>query len=274
MTAFSVHFAFEFKAGLRNATAMLMNYLFPLGFYILMGLVFTQINPTFRDTMVPAMLIFAAMSSNLLGLPDPLVTAREAGIYRSFKINGVPAPSILATPTLSAMIHTLIVAGIIAFTAPLLFGAAAPTDWVMLALLALLTSFTFGAIGALIGVVSANSRATVLWSQLIFLPSMLLGGLMVPISSLPESVRPFAALLPATYAMQAFSGLAFDQPTVFDPVRSAIILGSSGVLAFGLAIFLFNWDSRNAARRGHPLLALLAAVPYVVGVFILMIGTQ
>ena len=47
--------------------------------------------------------------------------------------------------------------------------------------------------------------------------------------------------------MQALTGSAFGQPTVFDPVRSAIILGSSGVLAFGLAIYLFNWDSRNAA---------------------------
>jgi ABC-2 type transport system permease protein len=268
MTAFAVHFAFEFKVGLRNATAMLMNYLFPLGFYVLMGLVFTQINPTFRDNLIPAMVVFAAMSSNLLGLPDPLVTAREAGIYRSFKINGVPAPSILAIPALSAMIHALIVVCVIALTAPLLFKAAAPTHWGMLALLAMLTIFTFGAIGALIGVVSASSRATVLWSQLIFLPSMLLGGLMLPIAALPESVRPFAELLPAAQAMQAFKGLAFGQQTVFDPVHSAIILGSSGVLAFGLAIYLFNWDSRNAARRGHPLLALLAAVPYVVGLFV------
>jgi ABC-2 type transport system permease protein len=268
MTAFAVHFAFEFKTGLRNATAMLMNYLFPLGFYLLMGIVFTQINPTFRDTMIAAMLVFAAMSSNLLGLPDPLVTSREAGIYRSFKINGVPAVSILAIPALSAMIHALIVAAIIALTAPLLFQAATPTNWGMLAILAILTIFTFGAIGALIGVVSPSSRATVLWTQLIFLPSMLLGGLMMPVALLPASVQPFAALLPATHAMQALTGLAFGQPTVFDPVRSAIILGSSGILAFALAIYLFNWDSRNAARRGHPLLALLAAIPYVVGLVI------
>jgi ABC-2 type transport system permease protein len=268
MTAFAVHFAFEFKTGLRNATAMLMNYLFPLGFYILMGFVFTQVNPTFRENMIPAMLIFAAMTSNLLGLPDPLVTSREAGIYRSFKINGVPAVSILAIPALSVMIHALIASAVIAFTAPLLFKAAAPTNWAMLALLTLLTIFTFGAIGALIGVVSPSSRATVLWTQLIFLPSMLLGGLMIPIAFLPASVRPFAQLLPAAHAMQALTGLAFGQPTVFDPVRSVIILGSSAVLAFGLAIYLFNWDSRNAARRGHPLLALLAAAPYVVGLFI------
>lgn len=268
MTAFANHFAFEFKTGLRNATAMLMNYLFPLGFYVLMGIVFTQVNPAFRDNMIPATLIIAAMSSTLLGLPDPLVTSREAGIYRSFKINGVPAVSILAIPALSAMIHALIVAAIIAITAPVLFKAAAPTNWGMLALLALLTIFTFGAIGALIGVAASSSRATVLWTQLIFLPSMLLGGLMLPISFLPASVRPFAGLLPASHAAQAFAGLAFGQQAVFDPLRSVVILAASGILAFGLAIYLFNWDSRNAARRGHPALALLAAVPYVVGMAI------
>ncbi len=73
MTAFTSHFAFEFKTGLRNPTAMLMNYLFPLGFYAMMGLVMTQINPGFKDVLVPALVIFAIMASNLLGLPGPLV---------------------------------------------------------------------------------------------------------------------------------------------------------------------------------------------------------
>ena len=40
------------------------------------------------------------------------------------------------------------------------------------------------------------------------------------------------------------------------------------MLAFGLAVYLFNWDSRNSARRGHPLLALLVLVPYVLGIFL------
>ncbi len=57
MTALVNHFAFEFKAGLRNATLLMMNYLFPLGFYVMMGLVMTQINPMFAETMIPAMVI-------------------------------------------------------------------------------------------------------------------------------------------------------------------------------------------------------------------------
>lgn len=61
----------------------------------MMGLVMTAINPLFAESMVPAMVIFALLASTILGLPNPLVEARDAGIYRSDKINGVPAPSML-----------------------------------------------------------------------------------------------------------------------------------------------------------------------------------
>jgi len=268
MTAFTNHFAFEFKTGLRNSTLLLMNYLFPLGFYALMGLVMTQINPLFKDTIIPAMIVFATMASTLLGLPGPLVESREAGIFRSFKINGVSALSILAIPTITTIFHALIVSTIIALTARPFFSGINPSNWGMFALLVLLTVFTFGAIGALIGVISTGSRSTVLWSQIIFLPSMLLGGLMMPLDMLPESVRTFSSLLPSTHAMQAMLGLAYGQQTVIDPLVSALILLVSGLLAFGLAIYLFNWDTRNNARRGHPMMALLVLVPYLVGIFL------
>ena len=268
MSAFANHFAFEFKSGLRNATSLLMNYLFPLSFYALMGLVFTQINPGFKDNLIPAMVIFSAMASSLLGLPGPLVESREAGIYRSFKINGVPAISILAIPALSTIIHTLIVSALISVTAIPLFGAGRPVNWVAFALLTLLTVLALGSLGALIGVIATGTRSTVLWSQLIFLPSMLLGGLMMPLDFLPETLRPFASLLPSAHAMQAMTGLAFGKETIYNPWFSVGVLASSAVLSFGLAIFLFNWDSRNNTRRGHPLLALLALIPYLVGMFV------
>ncbi len=264
MNAFANHFAFEFRTGLRNPTLLLMNYLFPLGFYAMMGLVMTQINPLFVGVIIPAMVIVAIMASNLLGLPGPLVESREAGIYRSFKINGVPALAIVATPMLTTVFHALIVSAIIALTAPLFFGGEPPSNWGAFILVTLVSALTFGAIGALIGVVAKEERATVFLSQAIFLPSMLLSGLMMPLSMLPAAVTRFAALLPATHAMQAFAGLAFSQETVFDPGLSLLILASSGALAFLLAVYLFSWDSRNATRRGHPLLGLLALMPYVI----------
>ena len=266
MTAYMNHLSFEFKSGLRNQSQLLMNYLFPLGFYAMMGVVMTQVNPQFPKTLIPAMIVFCAMSATILGLPGPLVEAREAGIYRSFKINGVPAFAILAMPGLSTIFHVFLVAIVITLTAPAFFGGTAPADWLAFAAVTVVTVFTFGGIGALIGVIAKDARSTVLWSQLIFLPSMLLGGLMMPLSLLPASVARVSGLLPPAHAMQAYVGLAFRQETVFDPMRSLLILAGSGLLTFGLAIYLFNWDSRNNARRGHPLMALLVLVPYVAGI--------
>ena len=46
-------------------------------------------------------------------------------------------------------------------------------------------------------------------SQLIFLPSMMLGGLMVPVSMLPKSLAKIAMILPTTHLMQAYAGYAY-----------------------------------------------------------------
>ena len=45
----------------------------------MLGFVMTAINPLFRDALLPAMVIFAIYTAAILGLPDPLVQAREAG---------------------------------------------------------------------------------------------------------------------------------------------------------------------------------------------------
>jgi ABC-2 type transport system permease protein len=203
------------------------------------------------------------MSSGVLGLPGILVESRAAGIYRSFKISGVPALSILTIPVATTMFQVLVVTAIITVSAPL-FKGQWPADWGSFLLVTLVMAFTFSALGAIIGVISTDSRSTVLFSQLIFLPAMLLSGLMMPLDILPASVRRFSALLPATYAMQAYQGLAFGQPTVLGPVASLLVLLATGLSAFGLAIYLFSWDSRNASRRGHPVLALLVLAPCLV----------
>lgn len=269
MNAFINHFIFEFFTGIRNKTLLLMNYLFPLGFYVLMGLLMAQINPYFADTIIPAMAVFTIMVATLLGLPDPLVTSREKGIFRSYKINGVPIVSILIIPALTTIFHVAIVTIIITVTAPIFFNGALPVNWLNYVLIFLLMVFTSSGMGVLIGVVSSSSRMTVLWSQLIFLPSMILGGLILPYNMLPKSMHKIAQLLPATHAMNAFKGLSQNLTADFDPIWSIIILLASGVLAFVLAIFLFNWDNENTTRRRHPLLALLVLLPYVIGMFLL-----
>ncbi len=266
MSAFTTHFSYDFRTGIRNRGLLLLNYLFPLAFYLMIGFVMTAINPLFRDVLLPAMVIFAVYTAAILGLPDPLVQAREAGIFRSYHINGVPRINLLLIPALTTSLHLVIVTVIIAVTAPLLFDAPTPVNWLNFALVFAATLLACAGLGVLIGVVSPNSRSTILFSQLVFLPSMLIGGLMLPYGMLPRVAQMAAHLLPSTHAMNAFKGLAMGQTPDFSPWGSLLVLLSGGLIAFALAYLLFRWDSHHTARRLPVAVALLALAPYVAGV--------
>ena len=154
MNAFLHHFSFEFVKGIRNKNLLLLNYLFPLGFYLMMGFIMVEINPLFRDNIIPAMVVFGVLSATLLGIPDPLVNAREKGIFRSYKINGIPSLSILIIPALTTMMHLVIVTILITATAPLLFDAPLPVDWVNFILIFFALAVACTGLSVLIGVVS------------------------------------------------------------------------------------------------------------------------
>jgi ABC-2 type transport system permease protein len=269
MNAFSRHFLYEFKVGLRDRSLLLMNYLFPLGVYVLFGLLLTGLNPTFAPTMIPAMILIAMMSSALLGMPNPLVESREAGIFRSFKINGVPAISILRIPMISSFLHIVLVSLIITITAGPFFHAGIPTQWGYFILVFVITALAMNSLGILIGVVSSNSRSTILYSQLIFLPSMILGGLMVPTSMLTPILFRVSLLLPTTYAMDAWQALAFGMQAPFSAWAALAILLASGVLSLGLSMYLFTWDSKNRRTGRSSALALLVLLPYLLGAIFL-----
>lgn len=263
MTAFLHHLSYDFRTGLRDKSLMLMNYLFPLVFYAMMGAIFSKINPGFSATMIPAMIVNAMMASALLGLPNPIVASRESGIYRSFRINGVPAISILTIPVVGTVLHILLVSVIITATAKPLFSADLPVHWGYFVLITIISSLNMAGIGVLIGVVSNSGRSTVLLAQVLYLPSMILGGLMMPASLLPEGMAKIATLLPASHVMRAYEGLAMESSAVQNPLVSIFILAASTLIAFLVSTFLFSWDSRTERKQTKNWLALLAFLPFI-----------
>lgn len=271
MNAFAQHFSFEFRAGIRNRTLLLLFYLFPLGFYFLASALMTGLNPTFRETLIPAMVFFSVLTGAMLGIPEPIIQAREAGIFRSYKIHGIPEISILLIPLLTTLMHIVLVTVVIVVTAPLLFDAVLPANWLGFLLAFLLMVMAATTFGLLLGVVAPNSQAATLLGQAVFLPSMLIGGLMFPTSFLPDALGKLATLLPTTHAMNLYNAFARGLPFDLHPYLSVAVLYMGGALALGLAIYLFDWDRRNQTRHGHPALAFIATIPYLVAFVLALI---
>lgn len=268
MNAFATHFAIEFRMGLRNRNALLMTYLFPLAFYLLVSGFMTRLNPYFKDNIIPAIVSFAVLSGMILGLPSPLIAYRETGVFRSYKVNGVPAASILLIPVISSLLHTVIVAFIIALTAGPLFHAPLPVNWLGFIGYLPLLALALSGIAVLIGVVAANTRVSILAAQLVYLPSILLGGVMVPSSVMTGGFRRIGLLMPTSYAVSFYNGVARPATPLVPPLPAAIILLAGTAISFLLALLLFSWDRQNAGRKANPVVAILALLPYAIGAII------
>ena len=259
MSAFAYHLGYEFKSGLRDKSHLFMNYLFPLAFFFLVGSFMTKMDPSFAGRIIPAMAIFAVMCSYLLSLPAGLVGARDSGQLRSYRINGVPAWASIGAPALANLGHMALATAIIALLAGLCFGAALPANGALFLLTWLAMTAAIAGLGALIGVLASSVRAATLIAQAIYLPSIILGGLMTPPGVLPPALERFSRIFPATHAMRAFTAAS---PWGFSTLLSLAALTLGAVLAFALAAYLFEWDGKNGRSGARKLLALLALAPY------------
>jgi ABC-2 type transport system permease protein len=268
MSAFAHHLAYDFKTGIRDKSKLLMFYLFPLVFFALMGSLMTALNPFFKETMLPGMILFAVMSSALLSFPGGIVNAREHGVFRSFRINGVPVASILVIPVIGAAVHMTVVSIVISLGGARLFGGVAPSNLLGFTAAGLLSYVAFAGIGVLIGTASAKDNASMLIAQLIYIPSILLGGLMMPASVLPAAFQRISLLLPATHAMTAFTGLGGMPAGAPVPWLAIAVLSASTLLDFGLAAWIFQWDPRSTTPSRKAFAALLGALPFAAAVLI------
>ncbi len=267
MTAFIHHLAYDFKTGIRDRSKLLMLYLFPIVFFVLVGGLMSSINPGFKATMIPGMIIFAFMCSALLNLPGIFVNAREAGVFRSYRINGVPAASIVSIPVISAAVHMAVVAVAITLAGLRFYGGAAPESVAGFAAAALLCYASYAGIGVLIGVAAGNQAVSILVAQLVYIPSIMLGGFMVPPGMLPAGLQRLALLLPAAHAMRCFNGLGMSAQAA-TPWLSIGVLAASACLSFVLAACLFEWDSRASAPSRKAWAALLALAPFAASAIV------
>jgi ABC-2 type transport system permease protein len=263
MNAHINHFLYDFRVGLRDKGYLLMIYIFPLAVFAMLGTFMTPLNPFFKGTMIPGMTVFAVMSGCLLNLPENLISGRDRGIFRSFRINGIGAAPVVFIPSVGLAAHLLIVAGLIALAGSLVFNGTTPANWSKYASITLLAIASYAAIGSLIGVVSPNGRFSMLIGQLFFLPSTMIGGLFMPMTVLPPLLIPVARFLPASHIMRLYTEWAMTAQGTM-PWGSLAVLASTAILAFAGAYFLFEWDPNNPRRRKYRPVAILAIAPLVV----------
>ncbi|MGI6084957.1 MAG: ABC transporter permease [Acetivibrionales bacterium] len=240
MKTFIKHLWIQFKIDIRERGTLLTYYLVPLVFYFFMSAVFSSINPLARQTLAASMVIFAVTMGAVLGTPVSIVKLRETGVLRAYRVCGIPGWAVLFIHAVSAFLHLMIVSIIIFVTAPLFFGASYPQSFFAYFFVLFILLFSTIALGMLIGTTARNQSIAMMFSQAIFLPSVVLSGIMFPTPMLPVPLRMVGRLLTATYIMESFSGFAFGLPMDIHGTLSLLIAACIGVIAASLTIIRFR----------------------------------
>ncbi|MGL4522127.1 MAG: ABC transporter permease [Bacilli bacterium] len=195
------------KLDMRNKHVLSAYYVMPIVFFLIIGAVFHKIDPLAKDTLVQNMSILAISIAAFLGTPSPLVEFFASDCKKTYRVGNIKLYVFLLTSFLSAVAHMLIVSTFIYITAPFIFDVNRPEQvgayfaWLLL-FIVLCTI-----IGMVIGLISKTNSMMTMVSQLIFLPTMLISGIMFPTTMLPEVLQKMGAILPATYAVEVLTSL-------------------------------------------------------------------
>lgn len=223
MNAFLYGVALQWKLDIRSKSLLITCYLVPLIFFLLMGGVFTSIMPQMKETLIPTMIILGVSMGAFIGLPPSLIETYGSDINKMYKANGVPLYLGLVTMFLSAFVHLMLMCTIMILVAPLFFQATLPANLpVFYAALAVNIAVSL-CIGSLLGLYVKDQSKLNMIAQLVFLPSIMLSGIMFPMEMLPRNLILLGEIFPASWGYKLMLNEGFCMANLWYPLLVAFI---------------------------------------------------
>ncbi len=206
MSAFLYGVALQWKLDLRSKSLLITCYVVPLLFFAIMGGIFTSINPEAKYSLIQSMTVLGVTTGALIGLPPSLSEIYGSDIKKMYKANGVPLYLGLVSMVFSAFIHLMIMCAVIYITAPIAFDAALPASQpVYFSSVAIFIAVSLS-MGSVLGLSVKNQAKLTMISQVIYLPSIMLSGIMFPVDLLPGFFKFAGQIYPASWGYKLMAG--------------------------------------------------------------------
>lgn len=208
----------------------------PVVLYLLFGVVIfgavVRNDPGAGAFIFTAFVVFGVMGPGMFGFGLALAVEREQGLLRLKRAQPMPPAAFLLAKLLMAMLFSAIVALTVILAAVLVVHVRlALGRWVLVALISILGSAPFSAIGLLIGSLASGKSAPA-YVNLIYQVMMHLSGLFYP---LPKFLMAIAPIWP-TYHLQQLVVQAMRGPARGSSVAHVAVLAGVTLVFSALAV--------------------------------------
>ena len=245
------------KLNFRNRLAILYGFAFPL-LFLAAFLALYRHEPIALH--MGELLTVTVLGGACFGLPTALVSERERGVWRHYRLTPASTPGLLAAVLLARLV-LIGIAGLLQLTVAMALGMAVPADPPGLLLAFTATCFAFMGLGLMIAMLADSVPAVQALGQCIFLPMLIIGGIAVPLASLPDWAQHVSGFFPGRYAVEAMQAAIRGGGSGLPWFPLAALL-ATGLSAGTAAILMVRWD-RRSQRGGGRLWTVLALLIWV-----------
>jgi ABC-2 type transport system permease protein len=156
------------------------------------------------------MTVFGVSMGAFLGAPAPLIELYGSEMKKAYKVGGIPLWTAAVGNVISGLIHLMIMSVLIYLIAPVAFHAVVPPSALTYFVTLAVFITTCLSIGTLLGLFVKSSSKLTMISQIVFLPSIMLSGIMFPAGMLPEALQSVGKIFPATWGFKSLCSSEWD----------------------------------------------------------------
>ena len=251
------------RLALRNRAFIFFSLIFPMAILFLYLAVFGRHKADAVPYLLASVLALTIMGS-FWGLSVQLVTFREQGILRRFRVAPVSAGAMLASSILSNYLMTLPTVILEFAIARGVFDLRSWGNIAGIVLLVTLGTVTFAALGLIVASVTNTMQETQIINQILWWGFLGLSGATLPLPLLPGWLQMLAAFQPATYLVAGLERVMVGHVSILEVAPELLSLALSAAIAFIVSQQLFRWEPGARVPRSAKLWAASAVIPFLL----------
>ncbi len=238
----------------RSRSAIIWNLVFPMVWLFLFGFVFYRGNPSL---MMPGLFTITLISGAFFGVSYLMVSEREAGILRRYRVTPVSATTIVLANAIRAMVTLSISVGAQAAVGWLVFRYEVTGSLLLTFVIMLLGGAAFVPLGMFVGSVARDMRTAPAISNLLFFPLVFASGAAYPASQLPGWMQSATRLIPSAYLVEALQGVMLRGHGLAQLSGPIAVLLLTLVVGAWVNGRLFRWETSEPLNKQAMLTAIV-----------------
>jgi ABC-2 type transport system permease protein len=193
------------------------------------------------DFLVPGIVGMTVMQLGLFGVSFGFVQLKRTGALRRLFATPTSPAYFLSAQVLSRLVIAVAQVAIL-LGVGLAFGLQMFGSYAVLAVIVVLGSVIFLAVGFAIAGWAKNEDQAAPVANLVSLPMLFLSGVFFPRDAMPDFLANITQFMPLTYVNEALRAVVNEGAGIFDLGSQLLGMGVWAAICFGLAVWLFRWE--------------------------------